>query len=79
MRKREAIDASCSFPDTAVLEYSGQTLRMTRAVSASGVRYSDGQLEWWTRGSGPNAEATLFRHEPDGTTGDIVKRCRQTP
>jgi membrane-bound inhibitor of C-type lysozyme len=46
------------------------------AVSVSGARYAGDDLEWWTKGSGPGSEGTLFRHEADGTSGDIIVRCK---
>lgn len=73
-----AIQASYPSDTTAVVEYEGQTLQMTRAVSASGARYVGEGLEWWTKGSGPRSEGTLFRHESDGTTGEAVEQCEQS-
>lgn len=62
---------------TATVTYAEQTLAMTIAVSASGARYVGEQLEWWTKGAGVGSKGTLFRHEPDGTTGEAVERCVQ--
>lgn len=64
--------ASYPTDDTAVVEYEGQTLQMTIAESGSGARYVGGELEWWTKGMD---EGTLFRHNADGTSGDLVETC----
>jgi len=68
---------NAAYPDTdsATLHYRGHTLQLKIAVSASGARYVDEQLEWWTKGSGPGAQGTLLRHNADGTSGDVLERC----
>lgn len=71
------VQASYPSDSTAVVEYEGQALEMTIAISASGARYVGGGLEWWTKGSGPGAEGTLFRHDRGGTTGEVVDECEQ--
>lgn len=70
-------DVSASYPDTetAIVTIAGQQHRMAIAVSASGSRYVGDGLEWWTKGSGSGAEATLFQHAADGTTGDRIDLC----
>lgn len=73
-----ALQVSYPSDTTAVVEYESQTLQMTRAVSASGARYIGEGLEWWTKGSGPESEGTLFRHESGGTTGETVEQCEQS-
>ncbi len=60
--------------DTAALRYKGSSYTMTIAVSGSGSRYVGGGLEWWVKGS----EAMMFRHEADGSSGDIVERCTRS-
>ncbi len=72
-----AIQASYPTDDTATVDYDGQTLSMTIAVSGSGARYVGDELEWWTKGNGPGAEGTLFRHNSDETTGALVEQCEQ--
>lgn len=62
--------------DSAVVEYKSQQHRMHIEVSASGARYVSGSLEWWTKGSGPGSEGTLFVHNADGTTGDRIELCK---
>ncbi|MBS0302927.1 MAG: MliC family protein [Proteobacteria bacterium] len=66
-----------SYPDTdtATIEYRAVTYRLQIAVSGSGARYVGGRLEWWTKGSGPGSEGTLFRHLADGTTGEPLELC----
>jgi len=68
-----------SYPSTtmAAVQYEGRMREMTIAVSGSGARYVGNGLEWWTKGAGPGSSATLFRHEKDGTTGNIVESCIQ--
>lgn len=63
--------------DTALVRYQGQQYRLHIAVSADGARYVGDQYEWWTRGSGTNAEASLFTHADDGSTGALLQTCRE--
>lgn len=70
------VHASYPSDSVAVVEYDDRTIRMTRAVSASGARYVGEDLEWWTRGTGPDSKGTLFRHDADGT-GEIVESCAE--
>lgn len=69
-----AIEASYPSDSTAIVEYGKHTLRMTLAVSASGARYVGGGLVWWTKGTGPGAEGTLFRYASDAT-GEMLEQC----
>lgn len=62
--------------DSATVQYKGSKYAMQIAVSGSGARYVGGGLEWWTKGSGPGSEGTLFRHKADGTSGEIMERCK---
>ena len=71
----EAIAATYPSTDSATVKYKARTYDMKIAVSASGARYVGEDLEWWTKGSGTGSEGTLFRHLPDGTTGEIVESC----
>ncbi len=71
------VEASYPTDSTAVVQYEGQTYPMTIAVSASGARYVGGGFEWWTKGSGPGSEGTLFHHLSDGTSGEQVDQCSQ--
>lgn len=73
----ETMAASYPFTDTARVQYKGEHYDMKIAVSASGARYTNDDFEWWTKGSGTDSEATLFRHKADGTTGESVERCTQ--
>lgn len=73
----ETIAASYPSTDTAMVEYKGDRQDMKIAVSASGARYANDDFEWWTKGSGTDSEATLFRHNTDGSTGESVERCTQ--
>lgn len=61
----------------ALVEYEGRTREMTQALSASGARYTDGELEWWTKGTGPGAWAMLLHHGSDGLPGDRIEQCAQ--
>ncbi len=73
----ETVVATYASTDSATVRYKGSTYNMQIAVSGSGSRYVGGELEWWTKGSGPGSEGTLFRHMADGTTGDSIEQCAQ--
>lgn len=72
----EVVSAAYPSTDSAILHYKGTDHVMQLAVSASGARYVADRLEWWTRGTGPGSEGSLFRHSVDGTTGELLERCR---
>ena len=57
--------------DKAVLDYRGQAHTLVQAISASGARYRDDALEWWSKGD----EATLFTDD-HGNAGDILEQCK---
>lgn len=64
--------------DTAIVEYDDKTLHMEIAVSASGARYVGEGMEWWTKGSGPGAEGSLFRQDGDGVSADqTLEHCKE--
>jgi membrane-bound inhibitor of C-type lysozyme len=71
------VDASYRSDTTAIVRYEGRAREMIVAISGSGARYVGGGLEWWTKGMGPGSQGTLFRHEDDGTTGEIIEMCVQ--
>ncbi|GAB3685539.1 MliC family protein [Salinisphaera aquimarina] len=71
------ISASYPTTDDAVVQYQGTTYQMRVARSADGARYVGDALEWWTRGTGPGAEGTLYEHADDGSTGDPIESCEQ--
>ena len=71
----QVVKVSYSSVDTATVQYQGKTREMRVAVSGSGARYVGNGMEWWTKGSGPGSEGTLFRHQPDATTGPIIDSC----
>ena len=71
----ESVSVSYPSTETAKVSYQGQDYAMKIAVSGSGARYVGGKYEWWVKGDGPDAEGTLFEHNDDDTTGDIVERC----
>ncbi|MGY1489370.1 MliC family protein [Methylobacillus pratensis] len=60
--------------DKAVLQYQGETHTLEQAISASGARYRNAALEWWSKGE----EATLFADD-HGNAGDIIDRCKHNP
>ena len=72
----QAVAAAYPSTDAATVQYQGSRYAMQIAVSGSGARYVGGGLEWWTKGSGPGSEGTLFRHQADGTSGEILERCK---
>ncbi|BCT67274.1 hypothetical protein NNRS527_00856 [Nitrosospira sp. NRS527] len=71
------VDASYRSDTTAIMQYEGRAREMIVAISGSGARYVGGGLEWWTKGVGQGSQGTLFRHEDDGTTGEIIEMCVQ--
>ncbi|MDN6298450.1 MAG: MliC family protein [Halomonas sp.] len=73
----EVITASYPDNDSASIEYKDRRYDMQIAISGSGVRYVGGEREWWTKGTGPGAEGTLFQHRADGATGQRIERCRE--
>lgn len=74
----ETIAATYPSTDSVTVQYKGSIYDMQIAVSGSGARYVDGELEWWAKGSGPGSEGTLFRHMADGTTGAIIELCKES-
>lgn len=77
----QTVRASYPATDSAVVEYGGATYRMTPAVSADGVRYVGGGYQWWTRGVGPGAEASLrrFRGDEQVASGDVESCTWESP
>ncbi|GJQ59034.1 MAG: hypothetical protein D8M57_04420 [Candidatus Scalindua sp. AMX11] len=73
----EMIATTYPSTDSATVQYKGSNYNMKIAVSGSGSRYVGGELEWWTKGSGPKSEATLFHHMADGTTGESIEICTE--
>lgn len=76
---RTGAEIRARYPDssTALVRYRDQQYRMHIAVSADGARYVGDQYEWWTRGSGPDAQASLFSHADDGSTGSLLQTCHE--
>lgn len=73
----ETIAATYSFSDSAMIRYKGRAYDMIVAISGSGARYVGGDLEWWTKGSGPGSEGALSRHLANGTSGEIIELCTE--
>lgn len=74
----ETIATTYSSTDSATVQYKGSNYNLQIAVSGSGSRYVGGELEWWTKGSGPGSEGTLFRHMADGTSGESIELCTES-
>lgn len=72
------IDVYYPSTQTAVIRYQERTHTMNIAISGSGARYTGDGMEWWSKGSGPGAAGTLFRHLRDGSTGDSIETCAQS-
>lgn len=72
----ETVKAWYNQQGEALVQYKERTYRMEVVISASGARYAGNDLEWWTKGTGPGAEGTLYTHH-DGETGEIIEECRQ--
>ena len=56
-----SIEATYPSADSAVLNYTGETLNLRLAESASGSRYVGDGWEWWTKGQ---TEGTLSPLQP---------------
>lgn len=74
----ETIATTYPSTDSATIRYKGGSYDMHIAVSGSGSRYVGGELEWWTKGSGPGSEGTLLRHMADGTSGERIELCTKS-
>ena len=72
-----SIMASYPTIDSVNIQYKGSRYHLKIAVSASGARYVGGKLEWWTKGSGRGAEASLFAHREDGTSAETLEFCTE--
>ncbi|HMM54904.1 MAG TPA: MliC family protein [Candidatus Desulfobacillus sp.] len=72
-----AITARYPDTETAVIEHAGKTSTLRIAISASGARYVGDGLVWWTKGSGPGAEGTLYRHEANDSAGEVLESCAE--
>ncbi|WP_348762167.1 MliC family protein [uncultured Salinisphaera sp.] len=66
------------YPDvqTAIVAYDGKKRAMHSAVVADGSRYVGHSYEWWTKGSGSRASASLYAHNADNSTGREILTCR---
>ena len=71
----ETIVTTYPTTDSAKVQYKGSNYNMKITISGSGARYVGDELEWWTKGSGPGSEGTLFHHMTDGTSGEIIELC----
>ena len=69
------ITAAYASANSTTVKYKGVSYNLRLAVSGSGSRYVGDGLEWWTKGSAPESEGTLFRHLNDGTSGEILEKC----
>lgn len=71
------VEIRAAYPDVdiAVVQYRGDIHILRQAVSADGARYTDERIEWWVKGAGPDAEATVFQHTEDGTGDTLESNC----
>ncbi|QLG96782.1 MliC family protein (plasmid) [Pseudomonas yamanorum] len=74
----ETVAATYPTTDSSTIKYKGSAHKMQIAISGSGSRYVGDGLEWWTKGSGPGSDGMLFRHQPDGTSGDSIDICTES-
>lgn len=74
----ELIRATYPTDTVALVRYKDDTHQMQVVRAASGVRYVDDGLQWWTKGNGPGASGTLSRVD-DATNahGEIIETCSQ--
>ena len=73
----ESIAVTYPSTDSATVQYKGANSEMKIAVSGSGARYVGNALEWWSKGSGAGSEGTLFHHNADGSSGEIIELCKE--
>lgn|SRR5690554_2262387 len=71
----EVVEASYPSTESAIIEYKGKQHYMNISVAASGSRYVNDDLVWWTKGQGKGAAGTLFRHQKN-QTGDLLETCQ---
>ncbi|ERJ17944.1 hypothetical protein T35B1_12407 [Salinisphaera shabanensis T35B1] len=57
----------------ALVRYQDTTQQLQVVRAASGVRYLNEDLEWWTKGSGEGATAMLSKRADD----TVIERCEQ--
>lgn len=72
-----SIIATYTTTDLALIQYKGSNYTMQIAVSASGSRYVGGGFEWWSKGTGVGAEGTLFQHNTNDSTGELIEACAE--
>ncbi|GLR64262.1 MliC family protein [Marinospirillum insulare] len=70
----EVIEASYPSTELAIIEYKGKQHQMSISVAASGSRYVNNDLVWWTKGQGKGVAGTLFLHQ-NNQTGDLLETC----
>jgi len=58
--------------DRVKILFNNHVYRMQQVVAASGTRYSDGRVVWWSKGNG----GFLQHDSPDGNGEMIVKDCQ---
>lgn len=70
------IQIAATYPDTdtALVSYQGREHSMRIDASASGARYVDEQLEWWTKGP----DGTLLQRNANGESR-VLEQCSQLP
>lgn len=69
-----------NYPDTetAQVTYQDTTYQLANVISASGARYAGEGMEWWSKGSGPGATATLARlNAATDVDAQVIERCEQ--
>jgi len=58
--------------DTVKILFHDHLYRMRQVIAASGTRYSDGRVVWWSKGNG----GFLQHDSPDGNGEMIIKDCQ---
>lgn len=57
---------------TVKLRFGEKTYLMKQVIAASGTRYSDGKVSWWSKGD----SGFLQEDAPDGDGAMVVKDCQ---
>lgn len=70
----ERLRAAYPSADVAIVQYRGEVHRLTIARSASGARYTDATLQWWTKGRETGTVSRLAAGESIAT--EAGAECR---
>lgn len=58
--------------ETVKVRFKDKTYLMQQVIAASGTRYSDGKIQWWSKGD----TGFLQEDKPDGDGAMLIKDCK---